>query len=109
MTTAKVETIFPPRLFVHNEEFAARLRTVIARVGGPAKAGDIAGVTGEQIGKWRDGKAKPSFFGLANICTYNGVGVYGVWVDDVTLDACDLHELARFGKVPDLDAIQAAA
>ena len=40
---------------------------------------------------------------------YNGVGVYGVWVDDVTLDACDLHELARFGQVPDLEALLAAA
>ncbi len=40
---------------------------------------------------------------------YTGVGVYGVWVDDETMDASDLHELAQFGQVPNLAALQAAA
>lgn len=40
---------------------------------------------------------------------YDGVGVYGVWVDDVTLDASDLHQLAAFGQVPDLAALLAVA
>lgn len=40
---------------------------------------------------------------------YDGVGVYGVWVDDVTLDACDLHEIAREGTIPELEVLQAAA
>lgn len=40
---------------------------------------------------------------------FAGVGVYGVWVDETTLDASDLHEIARFGEVPTLDAVEAAA
>lgn len=40
---------------------------------------------------------------------FAGVGVYGVWVDDVTFDAADLHQLAAFGRVPDLATLQAAA
>jgi len=40
---------------------------------------------------------------------YAGVGVYGIWVDDVTYDACDLHEISRIGQVPDIEAIAAAA
>lgn len=40
---------------------------------------------------------------------YDGVGVYGVWVDDITLDASDLEELGSFGHVPALSALQAAA
>lgn len=46
---------------------------------------------------------------VAMAARYAGVGVYGVWVDDVTFDACDLHELARFGRVPELEALLAAA
>ncbi|QDB99674.1 hypothetical protein [Mesorhizobium sp. 8] len=40
---------------------------------------------------------------------YAGVGVYGVWVDDLTLDASDLHQLAAVGDVPDLAALLAVA
>ena len=40
---------------------------------------------------------------------YDGVGVYGVWVDSVTLDASDLHQLAAVGEVPDLALLQAVA
>lgn len=38
-----------------------------------------------------------------------GVGVYGIWVDDVTYDACDLHELSRVGQVPDIEVLAVAA
>jgi hypothetical protein len=40
---------------------------------------------------------------------YQGVGVYGVMVDDVTYDADDIYEIARFGTVPAVDELQAAA
>lgn len=42
-----------------------RLSEVIRVIGSAVKAGEIAGVTDEQIRRWRDGKAKPSFSGIA--------------------------------------------
>lgn len=40
---------------------------------------------------------------------YAGVGVYGIWVDDVTCDTSDLEQIAVFGETPELDEIAAAA
>ncbi|MCZ7499334.1 MULTISPECIES: helix-turn-helix transcriptional regulator [unclassified Agrobacterium] len=42
-----------------------RLSVVIDRIGSLVKAGEIAGVSDEQIARWRDGKAKPNFYGIA--------------------------------------------
>jgi hypothetical protein len=40
---------------------------------------------------------------------YDGVGVFGVMVDDVTYDADDMFEIARIGAVPSLEELQAVA
>lgn len=40
---------------------------------------------------------------------FAGVAVYGVMVDDVTFDANDLCELARFGQVLEREEIAQAA
>lgn len=40
---------------------------------------------------------------------YAGVGVYGVWVDDITYDASDLVLVHVVGETPDLEQLAAAA
>lgn len=69
-----------------------------------------------QGGQLRPNNPKPAKSKEAGIQTaekiaskYVGVGVYGVMVDDATYDASDLHEIARVGKVPKLEEVEAAA
>lgn len=52
--------------------FGERLSSLIESMGTLARAGAIAGVTDEALAKWRDGKARPSFFGLANLAVAAG-------------------------------------
>lgn len=47
----------------------------IDRIGTQAKAGEIAGVTDEQIARWRDGLSKPNFFGITRIARAAGLSV----------------------------------
>lgn len=42
-----------------------RLGEVIRIIGGTKRAGEIAGVSDEQVRRWRGGKAKPNFAGIA--------------------------------------------
>ncbi|SFZ85961.1 Phage repressor protein C, contains Cro/C1-type HTH and peptisase s24 domains [Devosia enhydra] len=72
MTTATGNPL-PPSGPAHNAGFQQRFQDLVARVGGLAIAGELAGVTDETIGKWRDGKTKPTFFGLAGIAAAAGV------------------------------------
>lgn len=51
--------------FSSNPDARGRLSEVIDRIGSLVKAGEIAGVSDEQIARWRDGKAKPNFYGIA--------------------------------------------
>ncbi|WP_454915853.1 hypothetical protein [Xanthobacter sediminis] len=53
-------------------EHAARLREVIDGLGSIARAASIAGITPEQLSKWRDGKARASFLGLAALAQAAG-------------------------------------
>lgn len=53
-------------------EHAARLRQLIDALGSIAQAATIAGITPEQLSKWRDGKARASFLGLAALARAAG-------------------------------------
>lgn len=44
--------------------FGSRLSSIVNQIGSLEKAGEIAGVTGEQVGRWMRGRARPSFFGI---------------------------------------------
>ncbi|MBL4730992.1 MAG: helix-turn-helix transcriptional regulator [Rhizobiaceae bacterium] len=59
--------------FKHSSDFKSRFLSVIQRLGGLKKCSAIIGVTDEQIGKWRDGKSKPQFFGVGRLATEAGV------------------------------------
>lgn len=45
--------------------FAERFRAVIERIGTLEKAGSLVSTSGEQVGKWRDEKAKAPFVAIA--------------------------------------------
>lgn len=56
-------------------DMGRRIKSVIESVGGLAKAGELAGVTDETVGKWRDGKVKPPLLGVATIAIAAGRSV----------------------------------
>lgn len=55
----------PTHDFSFDEDARDRLAEVIRIIGTTVRAGEIAGVTDEQIRRWRDGKAKPNFASIA--------------------------------------------
>jgi DNA-binding phage protein len=54
-------------------ELRSRLSKVIDRLGGVSKAAEAAGVVPDQISRWRDGKAKPNFLNIRQLCATAGV------------------------------------
>jgi len=56
-------------------EFGTRLRAICDQIGGLSKASKIAGVTAEQIAKWRDGVARPPLFPVASLAVAAGVSL----------------------------------
>lgn len=77
----------PSSTFEYSPEVGDRIKAVILAVGGPIRAGEIAGVSNDTVANWRDGKAKPSFFGLASIAVAAGRSVDWVLFGPPTADA----------------------
>lgn len=65
----------PTSGFEYTAEIGDRIKSVVQAVGGPIRAGEIAGVSNDTVANWRDGKVKPSFFGLASIAIAAGKSV----------------------------------
>lgn len=74
-----------------NPEVRGRFSEVIDRIGTLVKAGAIAGVSGEQVAKWRDGKATPNFNGVAAMTLSAGLSLD--WL---------IHGIERHPDGPDL-------
>lgn len=68
---------------------------MIDSVGGLSRAGAIAGVTDETVGKWRDGKVKPPLLGIASIAIAAGRSV-----DWIIFGEEGGPELVEQGSVP---------
>lgn len=108
-------TAVPTNDFSFDEEARDRLAEVIRIIGTTVRAGEIAGVTDEQIRRWRDGRAKPNFASIAAL-TYaagksldwlaTGHAKQEVQVNS-HLQVAD-HDIPGFTLVPRLD-IQASA
>jgi phage repressor protein C with HTH and peptisase S24 domain len=93
----------------YTKEVGTRIGDVINMVGGNVAAGKIAGVSDEQVGRWKNGRSKPNFFGLAALAEKAGVSLdwintgkepethvtSGV-VDDAPLDEQLLEECIKF-------------
>ena len=59
----------------NDDYFETGFKTVLNRIGTLQNAAQIAGVTAEQVAKWRDGKAKPSFKAVASLANVAGVSL----------------------------------
>ena len=55
--------------------FGERFRTVIERIGTLEKAGSLVSTSGEQVGKWRDDRAKAPFVAIAILAEAAGVSL----------------------------------
>lgn len=62
-----------------------RLSTIIESLGGLKPSAEIARVTPEQLAKWRDGRAKWSFFGISALCARSGRSMD--WLGGLQLDS----------------------
>lgn len=57
------------------KDFSARLSEVIHRVGGRKNAAAKAMVSVDQLDRWRDGRSRPSLFGIGRLCAAAEVSV----------------------------------
>lgn len=102
--------------FASDEIARARLSVVIDRIGSLVRAGEIAGVSDEQVARWRDGKAKPNFGGIAALTYAAGKSLDWLATGEerpmstVSVQSQGLNdaEMPGFTLVPRLD-IQASA
>ncbi len=72
MSETETGNIVPTSAFDHSEEVGERIKALIESVGGLSRASDIAGVSHDTLAKWRDGKARPAFYGLATLARAAG-------------------------------------
>lgn len=56
-------------------ELGSRLSSAIELLGGLKSTGKIAGATDEQVGKWRDGRAKMPFYAAISIAERAGISL----------------------------------
>ncbi|CUW94958.1 putative transcriptional regulator [Agrobacterium genomosp. 2 str. CFBP 5494] len=109
--TTESGNVVPAGDFYLDEGARERLSEVITRIGSLVRAGEIAGVTDEQVRRWRDGKAKPNFGSIAAL-TY-AAGKSLDWLakgEEAQLPVVSSHaqvtanaEAAGFTLVPRLD------
>lgn len=59
----------------YTNDFGHRLKLVVDKIGNLAKAGAVAEIKPEMVGKWRDGDTKPPLFPVARLCVAAGVSV----------------------------------
>ncbi|MBF0251145.1 MAG: hypothetical protein HQL35_11015 [Alphaproteobacteria bacterium] len=59
----------------YTPELGTRIAQAIEGVGGLKAAARIVGVSDESLAQWRDGRARPSFFGLQHLASAAGVSM----------------------------------
>jgi phage repressor protein C with HTH and peptisase S24 domain len=72
MSENETGNLVPTSGFDHSEEVGERIKALIESVGGLARASEIASVSHDTLAKWRDGKARPAFYGLATLARAAG-------------------------------------
>ena len=73
--TTKSGKYVPSSIAMYTSGFGERLAEVIDSVGSLVMAATAAGVTGEQVARWRDGAARPNAFNLAALAMSAGYSV----------------------------------
>lgn len=72
-----------------------RFRVMLERIGSLVRAGEIAGVSDEQVARWRDGKAKPNFGGVAAIAMNAGMSLDWLTGNEPSGGTADLTMIER--------------
>ena len=85
------------------------MRELIQAVGGLKQAAAIAGVSAEQVSRWRDGKARPNLFAIAALCRAAGRSVDWLLYGGNDPGASHpLESMSEFALIPRL-SVRAAA
>jgi hypothetical protein len=63
-------------------ELGSRISLAIDRIGGLKKAADAAGTSDETLANWRDGRSRPSLFGVIGLAQAAGVSLEWLAVGD---------------------------
>lgn len=105
----------PTSDFLIDSASLERLGEVIRIIGGTKRAGEIAGVTDEQVRRWRGGRAKPNFAGIAAMTYAAGksldwlatgqdpvTGAVPLMVQSQTMMAGDVPELTLIPRLETL-------
>lgn len=99
----------PTKVEGYTEAFGDRISAAIQRIGTLVDAGKAAGVTDEQLARWRDGLSKPNLFGIAKLAEASGVSV--AWLatgEGPETPSATLLEPEESASVPRLDVIASA-
>lgn len=83
-------------------EICARISLVIEELGGLKKAAEIAGTSDETLANWRDGRTRPTFFGMAALTEATGRDLN--WLAKGEDDAPPLAEEGDAPSPPQSDA-----
>ena len=60
---------------IYDNGFKERFALLIKYFGTAANAAKLVGIAPDQIGRWRDGTARPAFFPIASLCVAAGVSI----------------------------------
>lgn len=79
----------------NDDYFETGFKTVLNRIGTLQNAAQIAGVTAEQVAKWRDGKAKPPFKAVASLANVAGVSLDWLATGEGAREKDSLDEMTK--------------
>jgi len=84
------------------------MREMIEVVGGLKQAAAVAGVSTEQVSRWRDGKARPNLYAIAAICRAAGKSLDWLLYGEQVEITASLGQQEEYALVPRL-MVRAAA
>lgn len=87
------------RVSSSDDYFETGFKTVLNKIGTLQNAAQIAGVTAEQVAKWRDGKAKPPFKAVVSLANVAGVSLDWLATGEGLPEKDSLDEMVKDIKV----------
>lgn len=93
--STKSGSVVPGSDFYWDDATRDRFKLMLERIGSLVRAGEIAGVSDEQVARWRDGKAKPNFGGIAAIAISAGMSLDWLTGNEPAVGTADLTMIER--------------
>ena len=81
-----------------DNRFKERFKLVIDHIGTLEKIGSLLGMTGEQVGKWRDEKSKAPFLAIATLALETGIDPLWLAFGDCAMQKNNGYELKNVQK-----------